>query len=431
MKTYPLTGVSPLFEHERQTFQEIGVKINPILEGVTIDDNFLAPLPSGLKPLRSLEFCWLPTQIVEEYNQARDEAQQRELLEKKVYANCPLNCKGCFVKRDSLLLGQKLLHPEVIMRLIKEAVEKLGTKTIKYLGPTEFFRDPQAFEWLDRFQALDLIVGIFIKDPMFGDDAEVAVQFDHLGITSSEELIQKLASYPRLRLLFNFRSFDDQIQNNLVNGGDSRKIDYPKNYKTVQNRALKLLYKHLAKPELEQGRAARLVIINAPVVKSTINEALEIFKYFTDRGVPVLSTCSMASGKGQALYLNSTLSFFNDLAHYYAKATAYSIKRGLVSQAYTDQYGISPYAGIGHCFQLCNGLLIRETGQLIRCPGADHKEWRDKVTPEELVKEGIVTAWQKTRNYKQASCCNVGCLAKPRIFNSMSFKLGLLQEEED
>ncbi|MCX6795553.1 MAG: hypothetical protein NT165_02410, partial [Candidatus Falkowbacteria bacterium] len=61
-------------------------------------------------------------------------------------------------------------------------------------------------------------------------------------------------------------------------------------------------------------------------------------------------------------------------------------------------------------------LMIRETGQLLRCPGADHKNWRDQVTPEELLSNGLSWAWTKTKNYQEESRVNIGCLAKPKIF---------------
>ena len=66
--------------------------------------------------------------------------------------------------------------------------------------------------------------------------------------------------------------------------------------------------------------------------------------------------------------------------------------------------------------QLCNGLLIRETGQLLRCPGADNEDWRDAISPKELLDNGLLWAWSKTKNFNENSKVNIGCLAKPKIF---------------
>jgi len=148
----------------------------------------------------------------------------------------------------------------------------------------------------------------------------------------------------------------------------------------------------------------------------TIDEAQEIFEYFVDRGLTVISTTSMQSGCGGKIYNELNIEFMKKFEAYYSKTISHSIKRGLITREYIEQFGPAPYAGTRHCMQLCNGLLIRETGQLMRCPGADHSEWRDNISPEDLVARGIVWAWQRTRNYAQDCKVNVGCLAKERIF---------------
>ena len=415
-KTSPLQGVKSLFS-DAQTFSEIGVKINPSLEGINFTEELLAEKTvERIKKLLSLEFCWLPTDIVEAYNNAKTETEKQEILVGKIYSHCRLNCKGCFAKQPDLFRGYPLIGPERILDFIEEAIQKLGTKTVKYLGPTEFFRDPDVFKWLDRLEKLGIIVSIFVKDPLFGDDDEVEQLLGDQGIHTSEELVRKLVSYQKLRILFNFRSFDEDLTNNLVSGGYIGKKDYVGNYKIIQTRALQLFYKYFAKREIEKGKEARLMIINAPLVEETVDEAFDIFKYFLDRGVITCTAPTMQSGCGRSLYQEADQNFLKKLHEQYAKIFAYSLQRGLITGEYLDKYGPSPYAGIGHCVQLCSGLLIRETGQLFRCPGADHDEWRDKITPEELLEKGLLWVWQRTRNYKEGSKVNIGCKAKPKIF---------------
>jgi len=411
MKTYPLTGVKSLFTDNNSTFASIGVKINPSLEGITATEKILQG-----KELISLEFNWLPANVVETYNSAQTNEARKEVLIDKVYGNCKLNCKGCYVKADNLFQNHNLIHPNDIMMLIEEAVEKLGTKTVKYLGPSEFFRDKDVFKYLDWFKRLGVILNIFVKDPMFGDDNEVEALFGNQGLHTSEELIKKLASYKNLRILFNFRSFDEEKTNDLVRGGYKGKTDYTGNYKSVQTRSLQLLYQYFAEEEINRGQAARLLIINTPITAETIDEAYEIFTYFIDRGVTVISTTSMQSGCGGGLYDKLDNEFMGKFKKYYASVIKYSLKRGLISRDYFKKFGPSPYAGCSHCMQMCNGLLIRETGQLMRCPGADHEEWRDQITPEELIKNGLSWAWPRTKNYYESSKVNIGCLAKPKIF---------------
>jgi len=417
MKIYPLNNVPSLFASTTDTFKSIGVKINPCLEGITVTPKMLAEkTESGCKKLLSLEFNWLPAEVVEAYNSASTEAEKKNILVNKVYGNCKLNCKGCYVKQDNLFKDRDLIHPEAILELIEEAVSNLGTKTVKYLGPSEFFRDKDVFKYLDRFQKMEVILGVFVKDPMFGDDAEVEKLFGNQGLHTSEELIIKLASYPNLKILFNFRSFDESKTNDLVRGGYQGKEDYAGNYKAVQTRALKLLYKYFAAAEISRGKEARLVIINTPITADTIDEAYEIFTYFVDRGVTVISTTSMQSGCGGGLYNKLDTGFMTKFQEYYVKTIKYSLKRGLISKKYFDEFGPSPYAGCSHCLQMCNGLLIRETGQLMRCPGADHDEWQDEIYPENLIHNGLSWYWKYTRNYHEKSKVNVGCLAKPKIF---------------
>ncbi|MEI7621205.1 MAG: hypothetical protein WCJ51_01570 [Candidatus Moraniibacteriota bacterium] len=415
MESYPLESVPTLFGVD----EKLTVKINPSLEGLDVTEKMLRETTTyELRKLLSLEFCWLPAEVVEAYNGAKTEEAHKQVLIEKVYGNCKLNCKGCFAKQDDLFKGHDLVHPDKIMDLIEESVRELGTKTVKYLGPTEFFRDKDVFKYLDRFEKMGIILGVFAKDPMFGNDAEVEALFSDQGIHTAEELIVKLASYQCLRIIFNFRSFDDQITNDLVRGGYVGKEDYAGDYKKVQNRALQLLYKYFAQAEFAKGKEARLVILNAPITPETISEAKEIFQYFTDRGLLVVSTTSMQSGCGGKIYQELNSGFMEKFAQYYATAIKYSVKRGLITHEYVEQYGPSPYAGTRHCIQMCSGLIVRETGQLMRCPGADHKEWQDGVTPEELMEHGIVWAWPKTKNYAQELCANPGCLAKPAIFTS-------------
>lgn len=417
MKIYPLSKVPSLFTKNSDTFKSIGVKINPCLEGITVTPKMLAEkTKSGCKKLLSLEFNWLPAEVVKAYNSAPSEKDKKEVLVGKVYGNCKLNCKGCYVKQDNLFKDQNLIHPEAILELIENAVNNLGTKTVKYLGPSEFFRDKDVFKYLDRFQKMKVILGVFVKDPMFGDDSEVEKLFGDQGLHTSEELIIKLASFANLKILFNFRSFDEEKTNDLVRGGYQGKEDYAGNYKAVQTRSLELLYKHFVAAEMARGKEARLVIINTPITADTIDEAYEIFTYFVDRGVTVISTTSMQSGCGGGLYDKLNQEFMIKFKNYYAQVIKYSLQRGLISQKYFAKFGPSPYAGCSHCLQMCNGLLIRETGQLMRCPGADHNEWQDEVTPESLLKNGLSWAWKYTRNYRENSKVNVGCLAKPKIF---------------
>jgi hypothetical protein len=412
MKKYPLNAEKVVGENGKLT-----VKINPSLEGLTATAEMLTEkTEKGLKKLLSLEFCWLPTEVVEAYNNAKTARKQKEVLVNKVYGNCKLNCKGCFAKQPDLFKGHLLISPEKILDLIEESVRCLGTKVVKYLGPSEFFRDENVFKYLDRFQSMGVVLGIFVKDPMLGSDEEVEGLFGNQGIHTSEELIKKLASYQNLRILFNFRSFEEEKTNDLIRGGFEGKEDFAGNYKEVQTKALQLLYKYFAKAEFAKGRESRLVIINAPITAETIDEALEIFTYFVDRGLPVCSTTSMQSGCGGGLYNGLDKDFLDKFARYYAETIKHSIKRGLITEEYLSKFGPSPYAGINHCMQLCNGLLIRETGQLLRCPGADNEDWRDSATPEDLVRDGLVAVWTKTKNYNENSKVNIGCLAKAKIF---------------
>jgi hypothetical protein len=412
MKSYPLNVKRVVNKNGKLT-----VKINPSVEGLTATTEMLTEkTENGLKKLLSLEFCWLPTEVVEAYNNAKNIKEQKEILVKKVYGNCKLNCKGCFAKQPDLFKGHSLVSPEKILDLIEESVKNLGTKAVKYLGPSEFFRDVNVFRYLDRFQSMGVILGIFVKDPMFGSDKEVEILFGNQGIHTSEELIKKLASYKNLRILFNFRSFEEEKTNNLVRGGYEGKEDFGGNYKEVQTKALQLLYKHFAKAEFAKDKESRLMIMNLPITEETIDEALEIYIYFTDRGLPVCSTTSMQSGCGGGLYNGLNEEFVEKFAKYYAEAIEHSIKRGLITEEYLSEFGPSPYAGINHCMQLCNGLLIRETGQLLRCPGADNEKWRDSIAPKDLIQNGLVWAWTKTKNHNENSRVNIGCLAKAKIF---------------
>ncbi|OGY88360.1 MAG: hypothetical protein A2458_02760 [Candidatus Kerfeldbacteria bacterium RIFOXYC2_FULL_38_9] len=430
MKTYPLSNVAQFFSSDSQTFQGFGIQMNASLEGVTATSNMLTQtLPNGMRPLISLEFNWLPTVLVREYNAASSD-EREGLLVQKLWNNCKLNCRGCYVKQPNLYRGRDLLCPEQIFALIEEAVQHLGTRTLKYLGPTEFLRDTELFTHLDRFAKLGVLLNVFAKDPMLGSDEEVEQFFGEQGIHTVEQFVERLASYSNLRMLYNFRSFDKELTNHLVRGGFAGKEDYTNDYKAVQTRSLKLLHKYFVQVEIERGRPGRLMLINTPITRETVGEAFEIFRYFTDRGIPVCSTTSMRSGCGGKLYRGLDSGFMEQFAQYYAQAHRYSVQRGLISEDYFRKYGPAPYAGINHCMQLCNGLLIRETGQLLRCPGADHADWCESITPQDLLQNGLTWAWQRTRNYRQPAKINVGCLAKPAVFTA-EFNARVMQLYEE
>jgi hypothetical protein len=400
---------APLLK-EGEEFQEAGILINRSLEGIEPEDARLEEEVNGVRVMRSLEFDMVPKEVAVKFNDKSSLLERKETIRGLYDDICKLRCVDCYAREDALFSGQyNLLLPDEVLGNIISASRDLGTKSIKFMGPGEMLRDPELFTHLDKLRSLDLIVGLFTKDPMLGDDQEAKKAFGHIGVKSSEDLSEKLSEYENLRILFNLRSFDEIIQNGLVGGN---KKAYPLNYKKAQNRAIELLHKYMAKPEIERGKDSRLVIINAPIINATVDESLQIFTYFMDRGVPVISCASMQSGCGKSSYQSVDLEKLSD---YYALVCKYAIEKGLTTFEEVKRQNPSAYAGMVDCL-LSSNLLIRATGHVQRCPGK-FDGWIE-ATPRSLKEEGIAEVWKNSKNYALGPVLNPGCPAKADIYNT-------------
>ncbi|MDD5153037.1 MAG: hypothetical protein PHS95_03595, partial [Candidatus Pacebacteria bacterium] len=121
---------------------------------------------------------------------------------------CPHKCPGCFNEAE---LHNPLLTLKEVWKIVDQAQE-LGCESVKFLGPGELLANPELFTILDEFARRGLVVGIFTKGAIMGNDM---LSFKFQGI-SSEELVRRLTAYSNVTFLIGGRSFDPEFENRWI-----------------------------------------------------------------------------------------------------------------------------------------------------------------------------------------------------------------------
>lgn len=158
------------------------------------------------------------------------------------------------------------------------------------------------------------------------------------------------------------------------------------------------------------------------IVPENIEESFEIYKFFVERGTPVVMTPSMVSGKGCnafAIGQDEIDKFQDKLVELYARIYVYNVEKGIQTEEQIIQEGIASYVGAEPCNQASTGLYIRANGIVQMCPGRFDTETifaNVKETPLEEI-------WQASPNRKRGiddpqNFINNKCPAKDgRAFN--------------
>ncbi|MBU1111811.1 MAG: radical SAM protein [archaeon] len=322
----------------------------------------------GTRKLLTLDVSISPDQFVEKVNQGDRKGLVRRV--NKFYDSiCPHNCPGCFEKGD---VTNYLLSFEDIQNYIEQGLE-LGLESIKFLGPGELIANPDLFKILDYLDEKDIKTIIFTKGGTLGDD-ELAKRYQGM---SSEELVKKVCSYDNTRFGINFRTFDEKKANNSTNSQAS-------NYARARNRAVELLAKEGMNSDLY---SQRLGLIFTPVTADSIDDTLEVFKWGTERNIPVTVTPTMVSGRGKKLMKEAqTPEFQEKLVQLYTDINTYLVEIGALTIDQLKEEGVSSYAGTTPCTQLSCGMFVRKDGVVQFCPGNDSGQFKiaDDVRAEPL-----------------------------------------------
>jgi len=360
------------------------------IDGWTFPQNKLEErLRDGTRKLLTLDISISPDEFVKKVNEGT-----KSELSKKVdlfYGMiCPNNCPGCFEKGD---VRNFLLTFDDVKDIIGQAIE-LGLESVKFLGPGELIANPDLFKILDYFQEKNIKIAIFTKGGILGDD-ELAMKYQNM---SSEELVEKICSYDVVRILIGCRTFDDEKANRMTHS-------ISKNYAKARNRAIELLVKYGINNDLF---CQRISLQTNPVTPENIDEILEIFKWGTERNIPVCVTPTMVSGRGRNLVKEAENPEFQEkLILLYTDIYIYLIEREIMTLEQLQEEGVSSYAGTNPCNQLSCGMFIRKDGIVQRCPGNDYDGF---IIVQDIRKESLKEIWIQSKNYALGPVFNNRCV---------------------
>jgi len=310
---------------------------------------------------------------------------------------CPHRCPGCFNNAE---LHNPILTLAEVWQIVEEA-KALGLESVKFLGPGELLANPELFTILDGFAKRDIVIGIFTKGAIMGNDA-LSRHYHGNGI-SSDELVRRLTSYPNTTFLVGARSFDPQFENRFI-PRNKRQIEEDFDYHQARNRAIEKLCQAGMNADLFKQR---LAILCNPVTAENIDGVLEIYQWGTERNIPVYLPPTMASGQGHKLVKSaSEQKFEDDYINLAALVYTWAIERGVMTLEQFNREGPHPYIGIAPCNQLTHGLYIHYDGAVWRCPGNDTPDF---VVHHNVRDASLLEIWRSSRNYAVNSFNN-GCV---------------------
>jgi len=366
-------------------------------------DKLKETLKDGTRKLLTLDISISPDEFVKKVNEGN--RAELEFRVNEFYGMvCQNNCPGCFEKGD---VRNPLLKFSEVKDYIEQAL-KLGLESVKFLGPGELFANPDLFKILDYFREKNIKIGIFTKGDILGDDSS-SIRYQNM---DAKILTKKICSYDNVRTLIDFRTFDDNKANLMTHS-------LLKNYVKARNRAIELLVENGMNSDFF---CQRVSLQTNPVTPSNINEILDIFKWGTERNIPVCVTPTMVSGRGKCFVEETQKPEFQEqLMQLYANIYNYLIDRGIMSVEQLQREGVSSYAGTAPCNQLSCGMFIRKDGVVQRCPGNDGDDF---IISSGVRKKSLKEIWTQSKNYALGprfnnKCVKDGCSIPTRLYDEV------------
>ena len=298
---------------------------------------------------------------------------------------CPHRCPGWFNNAE---LHNPILTLKELWKIVDEAQE-LGLESVKFLGPGELIANPELFKILDEFEKRGIVVGIFTKAAIMGND----VLSRHYHGIGSEELVCRLTAYKNTTFLVGGRSFDPAFENRFIPRNE-RQIGSEFDYHEARNLAIERLCRAGMNADLFKQR---LAIICSLVTEENLGCAAEIFRWGVERNIPVYLPPTMVSGKGHKLVKSaSDEKFEDDYISLAAGVYSWAIARGVMALQQFENEGPHPYIGVAPCNQLTHGLYIHYDGAVWRCPGNDTPDF---VVHPNVRNVPLVEIWRGSKNY--------------------------------
>jgi MoaA/NifB/PqqE/SkfB family radical SAM enzyme len=344
---------------------------------------------------------------------------------------CLHKCSFCF-NEDNAIYAKNILQNDKstsnrimtlddTMNIIDQAIDIAKSeghdfRSVKFLGPGELTINPQLFEIIEAYKERKINFSIFTKGAILGSN-ELAQKYHNM---NAKDLVAKLAGYENVSLLFSFQSFYDELQNSFVTTKSKKGTLGLQNYSSLREQAIINLFNS---DFYKNGTTNRVCIVNAPIIPENIYESYDIYKFFIERGTPVVMAPSMVSGKGcnQIAKQESQLAQadWNDkLESLYAQIYLLNVVKGIQTKEQIQFEGIASYAGAAPCNQVSTGLYIRANGLVQMCPGRLDNETMFGNVLETPLKD----IWENSPNKKRGienphNLINNKCPAKDgRVF---------------
>jgi MoaA/NifB/PqqE/SkfB family radical SAM enzyme len=335
---------------------------------------------------------------------------------------CSLKCPHCFQNNQNTYNQKKKLTWDETIHIIDQAAD-LGLKYVKILGAGEPFEEKNLLKLLVEFDKRNIHTAIFTKGHVLGSDELAKKKFGHEGITSSNDLVEKLYNL-KTSILLGLNSFNNETQLDFV--GITQKRNPLYSYPQLRDNALKLLVE-TGFNKYNPGVATRLAVVSAPFKPENIKEIFDIYRWGLMRNIYVATCPTTSSGHGNNELLRESTNDFdiymNSVKDLYVRIYKWAIDNGAIKKDKFIKQGVSLYPGAHPCNQVACGLYIRLDGSVYLCPGNDNERF---LVEDDLCKLPLKDVWMKSNNYnlaKEDKKFNFECIAREKSFflNHSSF----------
>lgn len=374
--------------------------------------------------LYTMDIEHIPDDLVEKHN---NPSNPENISQRYRTDLCPHKCSFCF-NEDSAVYGErkaflkgerrnKIMSLSDTFDVIDQArdiadEEGHDFRSVKFLGPGELLMNPQLFEIIEGYKDRNINIGIFTKGAILGDES-LARRYHGIG---AKELTDRLSRFDNVSLIFSFQSFNSDLQDEIVTTKEADgTIKGLSNYSSIREKAIDNLRDSNF---YQDGATQRMCMINAPIIPENIDESFDIYKFFVERGTPVVMTPSMVSGKGCGQLEKQSkkigVNEWNEkLIDLYAKIYDFNVRKGIQTEKQIEEEGIASYVGAAPCNQVSTGLYIRANGYVQMCPGRFDKETFFGDLEERSLKEIWEISPNKVRGvYNPHNLINNQCPAK-------------------
>lgn len=323
---------------------------------------------------------------------------------------CSLSCPHCFRKSSNFKSGHNTISLDEIKDIILQGKE-IGLKYLKILGAGEPFENPELIPFIEFVDSLNIVLAIFTKGHIIGNDDKVLHYFGKYGFKDSKSLF-KFLKEKNVSILLGFNSFNEELQADFI-GAETESDKH--NYILSRNRALELSIEHGFNEVI--NNKTRLALICAPIKPENIDEVLDIYKFSRTQNIYSLNCPTALSGLGKIEYVRTnklmdSKVYIEKLQSLYIDIYSWGIESGYLSIEDIQKYGISLYAGGHPCNQVAAGMYITLNGKVARCPGRDDESF---IIENDVRSKPLKEIWMNSKNYHLAAQerkYNYRCIAR-------------------